>query len=177
MSWQTAATGVPRCKASTPRCKASTPRWSARSRSGPCLAPSPPPALRYGTRPVPRVPHGRSPGPSPSVADVGHSHRCPRAGRGGAARLQGSVIKRCAQARLRRRTGAPRGMAGRARVRIGLTSWRTVPRLCSSCLPRSGALDSDAPQPLCDASRVHSPHTPRSWRPLGATRGHQRGHA
>jgi hypothetical protein len=51
-------------------------------------------------------------------------------------------------------------LAWLARVRIGFTSWRTVPLLFSSCLARRGALDRDAQEPFCYASmrrkiRVH----------------------
>src|SRR5262245_50920036 len=43
-------------------------------------------------------------------------------------------------------------MAWHARVRIGCTSWRTVPVLCSACLALRGALDREAPHPCCCAS-------------------------
>src|SRR5262245_27503438 len=40
-------------------------------------------------------------------------------------------------------------MAWHACVRIGFTSWRTVPVLFSSCLALRGALDREAQQPCC----------------------------
>jgi hypothetical protein len=43
-------------------------------------------------------------------------------------------------------------MEGIASVRIGFTSWRTVPLLFSSCLALIGALDRDAQKPFCYAS-------------------------
>jgi len=64
--------------------------------------------------------------------------------------------KGCEQARLQRRTGAHLDMAWLASVRIGLTSWRAVPLLFSSCLTRIGALDRDAQQPCCYASADHA---------------------
>jgi protein-S-isoprenylcysteine O-methyltransferase Ste14 len=39
-----------------------------------------------------------------------------------------------------------------ARLRIGFTSWSTVPLLFSSCLALIDALDRDAQQPFCYAS-------------------------
>ena len=43
-------------------------------------------------------------------------------------------------------------MEGMASLRIGFTSWRTVPLLFSSCLALIGALDRDAQKPFCYAS-------------------------
>ena len=48
--------------------------------------------------------------------------------------------------------GAHRGMKWIASVRIGFTSWRTVPLLFSSCLALIGALERDAQKPFCYAS-------------------------
>ena len=45
-------------------------------------------------------------------------------------------------------------MAWLTSVRIGLTSWRTVPLLFSSCLTLIGALDRDVQKPFCYASSV-----------------------
>src|SRR5215470_9729790 len=42
-------------------------------------------------------------------------------------------------------------------VHIGCTAWRPVPPLSSSCLALRGALDRDAQQPLCYASRADGP--------------------
>ena len=66
--------------------------------------------------------------------------------------LKEASQKGCYQAQLRRRTGAHLGMEGIASVRIGFTSWRTVPLLFSSCLALIGALDRDAQKPFCYAS-------------------------
>jgi len=50
-------------------------------------------------------------------------------------------------------------MAWLARVRLAFTSWRTVPRLFSSCRARSGALAREAQHPFwdacCNVSRSH----------------------
>src|SRR5467141_2287904 len=48
--------------------------------------------------------------------------------------------------------GVHLGMACLASLRIGFTSWRTMPLLFSSCLALIGALDRDAQQPFCYAS-------------------------
>jgi len=49
-------------------------------------------------------------------------------------------------------------MAWLASVRIGLTSWRTVPLPFSSCFTLVGALDRDAQKPFCYASEAKGHH-------------------
>src|SRR5262249_4745188 len=49
------------------------------------------------------------------------------------------------------------GMEWMASLRIGFTSWRTVPLLFSSCLALIGALERAAQKPFCHASTALEP--------------------